>query len=348
MQVQNSPSFDDHEKVVPFEDPKTGLVGIIAVHSTRLGPAAGGCRMATYVSPQAALTDALRLSQGMSYKNAMAGLPAGGGKAVLYRSSPGASREAIFEAFGSAVDALGGQYITAEDVGTSVSDMQAVAQRTRFVAGLPSQNGRAGGDPSPWTALGVFVALQAAVGRPLAGARVAVQGLGSVGYKLCERLHAAGAILIVADVNQARADAARSMFSAEVVAVDRIHAVEADVFSPNALGASLNVATISELGAPVVCGGANNQLATTDDGQFLIERGITYAPDYVVNAGGIINVMAEYLSEPPEVVETRVRAIAERVKHVLAVASAEHAPPNQIADRMARERIERRSMKPAA
>lgn len=348
MQVQANASFDDHENVVAFEDQNTGLAGVVAIHSTHLGPAAGGCRMATYISPDAALTDALRLSQGMSYKNALAGLPAGGGKAVIYRSNPKASRAEIFEAFGAAVEALKGQYITAEDVGTSVADMQAVARRTGYVAGLPIQGGQAGGDPSPWTALGVFVALEAAAKRPLSNARVAVQGLGSVGFKLCERLHAAGARLVVADIDRARVAAAINQFGAEVVDVDKIHAVEADVFSPNALGSSLNIETIPELGAPVICGGANNQLATADDGLRLFTRGVVYAPDYVVNAGGIINVMAEYFQEPSAGVEARVLAIADRVRDILSTAAAEHTAPHQVADRMARARIDRQSVQSAA
>lgn len=347
MLPQSNASFDAHENVVAFEDEKTGLAGYIAIHSTHLGPAAGGCRVATYATPEAALTDALRLSQGMSYKNAMADLPAGGGKAVLYRMNPEAPREAVFEAFGAQVQALAGQYITAEDVGTCVADMQAVARKTGFVAGLPPQAGQAGGDPSPWTALGVFVSLEAAANRPLAGARVAVQGLGSVGFKLCERLHAAGARLVVADVDQARVELARRQFGAEIVDVERIHAVQADVFSPNALGASLNAATIPELGAPVICGGANNQLATSADGDRLARRGIVYAPDYVVNAGGIINVMAEYLKEPADAIEARVRAIADRVHEILGIAKAEHTATHAVADRMARDRIDR-SVRPAA
>lgn len=341
MGPENDPSFDDHEQVVPFEDRDTGLAGVIAIHSTRLGPAIGGCRMSTYAGPHTALTDALRLAQGMSYKNALAGLPAGGGKAVLYRVDPAAPRAAVFEAFGRAVEALGGAYITAEDVGTSVRDMQSVARATRYVAGLPHQVGLAGGDPSPWTALGVFAAMEAAATRPLRGARVAVQGLGSVGLRLAQRLHEAGARLVVADVDPQRTRDAAAAFGAEVVGVDSIHRADADVFSPNALGAVLNADTIPELGAPVVCGGANNQLATPEDGPRLLERAVRYAPDYVVNAGGIINVMAEYLKEPQAVVETRVRAIADRVRLILATAARERMSPHEVADGMARERIDR-------
>lgn len=334
------PNFDHHEKLVSVEDEATGLEGVIAIHSTALGPAAGGCRMAAYISQSAAVADALRLSRGMTYKNALADLPAGGGKAVLFRVNPDAPRQAIFEAFGRAVENLQGQYITAEDVGTGVADMQAVARRTRYVAGLPNRSGLAGGDPSPWTALGVFVALEAALDRPLAGARIAVQGLGSVGFKLCERLHAAGARLVVADIDRLRAAAAEEAFGAEVVALDRIWEVEADVFSPNALGAGLNADTIPDIRARVICGGANNQLASPEDGQRLFERGITYAPDYLVNAGGIINVMAEYLGEPAAAVEARVRQIGQRTKDVLAQAQAEGRPPHEVADAMARQRIE--------
>lgn len=336
-----NPSFDDHEQIVFVADERTGLAAIIAIHSTSLGPAAGGCRMATYLNADAALTDALRLSRGMSYKNALAELGAGGGKAVLYRVAPDAGRAAVFEAFGDAVEKLGGKYITAEDVGTSVADMEVVARRTRFVSGLPTQSGLAGGDPSPWTALGVFVSLKAALGRPLSDARVAVQGLGSVGYKLCERLHDAGAKLVVADVNQDRVRAAQHAFGAEVAAVDRIHAVAADVFSPNALGAVLNVETIPELGAPLICGGANNQLASVEDGMRLFARGVVYAPDYVVNAGGIINVMAEYNGESGAGVEGRVLRIGERVRDILDQGRAEGRPAHEIADQLARARIGR-------
>lgn len=334
--LTSHPDFDDHEQIVMLDDPTKGLTGIICIHSTALGPAAGGCRRANYDTPAAALTDALRLSQGMSYKNAMAGLSTGGGKAVLYNLDPGFSRETAWTAFGQAVENLRGRYITAEDVGTTVADMQIVASRTRFVAGLPNRFGKAGGDPSPWTALGVFIALQACLGRPLAGTRVAVQGLGAVGYKLCQRLHRAGARLVVADVDQNLTSRARREFGAQVVEIDRIHSASADAFSPNALGAVLNSETIPELGAPVVCGGANNQLATTRSGHALLERGVTYAPDYVVNAGGIINVMAEFHGEPASGVEARVLAIGERVSKLLERARTERRPPNEIADEVAR------------
>jgi len=345
--MMGDPNFDGHEAIVSFEDCQTGLAGVIAIHSTALGPAAGGCRMATYASKDAAVIDALRLSRGMSYKNALAELPAGGGKAVLYRVDPEASRAAVLKAFGGAVDNIGGQYITAEDVGTSVADMQVVARRTKFVSGLPKQSGLAGGDPSPWTALGVFVALQAAFEQPLRGARVAVQGLGSVGFKLCARLHQAGARLVVADVDRERTSAAQHAFRADIEPIDRIWEVDADVFSPNALGAGLNVCTIPAIKARLICGGANNQLASPEDGNRMFERKITYAPDYLVNAGGIINVLAEYFGEPGLIVEARMRKIGERTRSVLDQAKAADCPPHHVADRLAQERIRRRTAQSA-
>jgi leucine dehydrogenase len=348
MRAADNPSFDQHETVTFFDDEQTGLSGVIAVHSTALGPAAGGCRMATYANAEAALTDALRLSQGMSYKNALAELPAGGGKAVIFRASSLASREAIFSAFGAAVEAQGGAYVTAEDVGTTVDDMRVVRRQTRHVAGLPQLQGRAGGDPSPWTALGVFVAMEAAIGGSLAGKRVAVQGLGSVGAKLCARLHAAGASLVVADVDREKVEAAQLAFDAEAAPVHRIHAVDADVFSPNALGAVLNAETVPELGAPLVCGGANNQLADACAGRTLAERGVTFAPDYVANAGGIINVMAEHLGEPGFGIEARVRRIGSRVAAILAEARETRRPSHEVADAMARARIGRAGLSSAA
>lgn len=339
MSVQSNPHFDGHEQVVFIADEATGLGGIIAIHSTARGPAAGGSRCKTYATQGEALDDALRLSQGMSFKNAMADLPAGGGKSVIFQVGAPEDREAVFEAFGAEVDKLGGRYVTAEDVGTSVADMRAAARSTRYVAGLPSREGLAGGDPSPWTARGVFRAIEASAQRPLAGARVAVQGLGSVGFKLCGLLHAAGARLVVADVDAERVAAAVALYGAEREASERIHAAQADIFSPNALGAGLNALTIPELAAPVVCGGANNQLATAEDGVRLMRRGIVYVPDYVANAGGIINVMAEYFGEPAAAVAGRVDRIAERVRLVLDRAQAERRPPSEVADRMARERM---------
>ncbi len=336
MDPKKNPSFDGHEDVVFVGGEAQGFAGIIAVHSTAIGPAAGGCRIWDYDSADEALTDALRLSRGMTYKNAMADLPLGGGKAVIYRINT--DRVDAFQKFGEAVEAMGGKYITAEDVGASVADMRAIAGRTSYVAGIPKEHGQAGGDPSPMTALGTFVSIKALLGGSVQGRTITVQGVGNVGFNLCRLLSGEGAKIVVADVNKANLQRAE-VFGVEMAPVDQIHAVKADVFSPCALGAGLNAKTIPELGAPIICGAANNQLATEADGQRLVERGITYAPDYVVNAGGIINVSAEYLGEAADVVEARVHAIAPRLMRVLETAKSENITPHQAADRIVREKL---------
>ncbi len=337
MDPKANASFDNHEDVVFVGGEAQGFAGIIAIHSTAIGPAAGGCRIWDYDSAGDALTDALRLSRGMTYKNAMADLPLGGGKAVIYRINT--DRVEAFRAFGAAVEKLGGKYITAEDVGASVADMRAIADATSYVAGLPKEAGQAGGDPSPMTALGTFVSIKALLGGSVQGRTITVQGVGNVGFNLCRLLSEEGAKLVVSDVNKANLQRAEAL-GVEIAPVDQIHAVKADLFSPCALGAGLNPQTIPELGAPIICGAANNQLATEADGQRLVERGITYAPDYVVNAGGIINVSAEYLGEAADVVEARVRAIAPRVLRVLDIAKADNITPQAAADRIVREKLE--------
>jgi leucine dehydrogenase len=333
---KQNPSFDGHEQVVFVGGEAQGFAGIIAIHSTSIGPAAGGCRIWDYDSVEDALTDVLRLSRGMTYKNCMADLPLGGGKAVIYRLNT--DRIEAFQKFGEAVEKLGGRYITAEDVGATVADMRAIARATSYVAGLPKEQGQAGGDPSPMTALGVFVSIEALLGGSVQGRTIAVQGVGAVGFNLCKLLSDGGAKLVVADVNKTNLQRAE-LLGAEIAPVDQIHAVAADLFSPCALGAGLNAETIPELGAPIVCGAANNQLAGEEDGARLVARGIAYAPDYVVNAGGIINVSAEYLGEPADVVESRVRAIAPRLMRVLETAKSEDLTPHQAADRIVRERL---------
>jgi leucine dehydrogenase len=337
MDPKNNASFDNHEEVVAVGGEAQGFAGIIAVHSTVLGPAAGGCRIWDYDSAEDALTDALRLSRGMTYKNAMADLPLGGGKAVIYRINT--DRVDAFQKFGDAVEALGGRYITAEDVGATVADMRAIAGRTSYVAGLPKEAGQAGGDPSPATAFGVFVSIKALLGGSVHGRTIAVQGVGAVGFNLCKLLNEEGARIVVADVNRANLQRAEAL-GVEIAPVDQIHAVGADLFSPCALGAGLNERTIPELAAPIVCGAANNQLATEADGERLVARGITYAPDYVINAGGIINVCAEYLGEPADVVDGRLRAIAPRLLKVLEAAKSESVPPHVAADRIVRAKLE--------
>jgi leucine dehydrogenase len=326
-----------------INDTATGVTGVIAIHSTALGPAAGGCRLWNYESQEQLTNDAVRLARGMSYKNALAGLPFGGGKAVLQRPVGTFDREALFKVFADAVAALNGRYITAEDVGTSVSDMKLVRERTRYVAGLEPQDGKAGGDPSPWTALGVFKSMQAAskvaFGSEVRGLHIAVQGIGNVGAGLCRLLAEAGARLTLADIDTERARNLAYELGSAAVGVDEILEVEADILAPCALGAVLNVRSIPKLKVGLVCGGANNQLETDQDGEALVDKGIMYAPDYVVNAGGIINVAAEYLGETTAQVEHRLDEIAARLTLIMTRASSENLPAHRVADEMAQQLI---------
>ncbi|MFC6622425.1 Leu/Phe/Val dehydrogenase [Novosphingobium panipatense] len=336
-----------HRRMMPpmeyvrLSDEAAGLDGVIAIHSTARGPAAGGCRFWTYEDTSLAMADAFRLAEGMSYKNAMARLPFGGGKAVLRRPAGEFDRRALFEAFGEAVEKLDGRYVTAEDVGTNVGDMECVARHTRHVAGRTALPGLAGGDPSPWTALGVFEAMKAAVafrhGGTLSGMTVAISGVGNVGAGLARLLREAGANLVVADIDAARCARLADELGAAVVSVEEIAASPADVFAPCALGGALNAGTVAVLKAGIVCGAANNQLAEPDIAQALMARGISYAPDYVVNAGGIINVSAEYLGESEQEVRNRVLEIGPRTHEVLAIAADEGLSPNAVADRMAED-----------
>ncbi|WP_067735685.1 Leu/Phe/Val dehydrogenase [Novosphingobium naphthalenivorans] len=335
-----------HRMMPPMEyvrlhDEAAGLDGVIAIHSTARGPAAGGCRLWTYPDINTAMADAFRLAEGMSYKNAMAELPFGGGKAVLRKPEGPFDRRALFEAFGAAVERLGGRYVTAEDVGTSVADMEFVAHKTRHVAGRTSRPGFAGGDPSPWTALGVFEAMKAAVqfrfGGSLSGVTVAVQGVGSVGGELCRLLSEAGAKLVIADIDAARCERLASDLGAAIAPIHAIAAAQADVFAPCALGGALTEASVAAMKAGLVCGAANNQLGDTRAAQMLLECGIAYAPDYVVNAGGIINVSAEYLGETTQQVHERVLKIGPRTEAVLREAAQRKVSPSIVADRMAED-----------
>jgi leucine dehydrogenase len=330
-------------ETVRLEDKSAGLDGIIVVHSTTLGPGAGGCRLWHYPDLDQAFTDAFRLAEGMSYKNAMAGLPFGGAKAVLRRPDGPFDRAALFQAFGRAVAALGGRYVTAEDVGTSVADMQEVARETRHVAGLAAIGAAAGGDPSPWTAEGVFGAIEAgaafALGSDLKGLTVAVQGTGNVGGELCRRLADAGARLVIADVAPGRRDRLATILGARVVGADAIAAVEADIFVPCALGGVLDEPAVAAMKARLVCGGANNQLAAPEVAGMLRDRGIAYVPDYVANAGGIISVSAEYLGESAASVATRVAQIGPRVTAILEEASRRSLSPATVADETAERLI---------
>ena len=345
MEIFDMREFDHHELVVFGHDARTGLRAIIAIHSTTLGPAAGGCRMWPYKTTAEAVADVLRLSRGMSYKNAMAGLPLGGGKAVIIGDSQNGKSAELFEAFGRFVDSLGGRYITAEDVGTTTADMSSVARVTRYVAGLGAAPGVAGGDPGPKTALGVYLGIKAAVkfrlGRAdLQGVRVALQGLGGVGHHLCRHLAADGAELFVADVQPAAVERASELFKAHPVSPEEVLALDVDVFSPCALGGVLNSKSIPRLRARIVAGAANNQLAHDEDGAALQAAGILYAPDYVINGGGIISVSREYYGGSTEAqVIADIEAIPARLTEIFERARRENRPTNQVADQMARERL---------
>ena len=331
------------ERIVRIEDPASGLEGVIVIHSSRIGPAAGGCRLWHYPDAAALERDALRLAAGMSCKNALAGLPFGGGKAVLRRPHEPFDRERLFEAFGRAVSALEGHYVTAEDVGTSIADMTAAARFTTHVAGLPRDGDRPGGDPSPWTARGVSIAMEAAAQRRfgcgIAGLRVAIQGLGNVGAHLAHLLHAAGARLIIAETRPGVADRMARELDAVAMPPEAILDARADIFAPCALGSVLDADAVMRLKVGLVCGGANNVLAYAEVGDRLAARDILYAPDYVVNAGGIINVAAEYLGWDSAEVERRVASTGVRLGQVFAFADAEGLPPNLAADRLARRII---------
>lgn len=346
MQITHIPT-PSHEEVIRVADPEIGLVGFIAIHSTQLGPAAGGLRMKPYASEDAALTDVLRLSHGMTFKNAAAGLPLGGGKAVIIGDPARDKSEALLEAFGRAIAALKGRYRTAEDMGMSPADMAVIRRATEFVAGLPD-GPFASGDPSPVTARGIFNAIRCTARHrfgtdDLSGRRVALQGLGHVGWALAGMLHAAGARLIVADINAERVAEAVERFGAQMASVEEILRVEADILAPCAIGGVLNADTIPRLRVKAVAGGANNQLATPGDADALHERGILYAPDYVANAGGIINVATEILQ-----IRDRERFVTEKLAEaeatldaILSKAVARGLSPNRVADETVLARMDR-------
>lgn len=341
------PDFDDHEIVHFFTDRDSGLCAVIAVHSTHLGPAGGGVRFWHYDEPGDAVRDALRLSRGMSFKNAMAGLPLGGGKAVILADSNKTKTPEMLAAYGRAVEGLGGRYVTAEDVGMSVADMVALSEHTSHVAGLPVAAGSVGGDPGPHTSYGVFLGVKAAVRRALgkaslAGVHIAIQGAGSVASGLARRAAAEGARITLTDIDRGRAEALAAEVGGDVVAPESIMTLEADVLSPNALGATLTAESIAALRVPVVAGGANNQLATPEDGQLIHQRGILYAPDYVINAGGIINVSTEYLKDGDEAtVKGRIEQIPVRLEQIWAESAATGRNPAEVADSMAMRLIGR-------
>lgn len=345
MTVFEMPDYDGHEEVHFFADKATGYRGLIAIHDSTLGPACGGTRMWAYADSAAALTDALRLSRGMSYKNAMADLPLGGGKSVIIGDAGRDKTPAVMRAHGRAVESLGGRYVTAMDVGMTEADMETIATVTRHVSGY-RQPGKSGGDPSPMTAWGVYCGIRAAVkfalGRDdLKGLRVAVQGAGNVGYDAARYLTDAGATLVVADVNEGNVKRATETLGAKIVAPDVIHAEDVDVFAPCALGAILNDRTIPEIKAKIVAGGANNQLARPEiHGAAVAARGILYAPDYVINGGGIIRVCGQIYDWSDEAIRAKTEQIGATLTEVFSAAKAEGRPTHEVADRIARSRIE--------
>ncbi|WP_448549373.1 Leu/Phe/Val dehydrogenase [Thalassotalea fusca] len=331
--------FDDHEQVVFCSDEKSGLKAIIAVHSTKLGAAVGGCRLWDYASDEEALVDALRLSKGMTYKNAMAGLKMGGGKSVIIGDAKTIKSEALFKAFGNALNGLNGRYLSAEDVNITTGDIAIVNTVTPFVTGTEGKSG----NPAPFTALGTFLGIKASVkhkfGRDdLDGLRVSIQGLGSVGYYLCEHLHKAGAKLVVTDLNQQALDKVATEFGAEIVGLDEIYDQDVDIYAPCALGATINDNTIDRLKAKIIAGCANNQLAEARHGKALLDADILYAPDYVINAGGIINISFED-DYCPEKATKKVEEIYETLLNVYQKADEEGKPTAVVADEIAREII---------
>jgi leucine dehydrogenase len=329
-----------HEEVVMCSDPSIGYRGIIAVHSTKLGPALGGTRFWQYATDEEAIIDALRLSRGMTYKNAVAGLKLGGGKSIIIGDNKTTDRERIFRAHGRFVESLGGRYITAEDVGTSTKDMDYVKLETNHVAGLAGKSG----DPSPVTAHGVFRAVQASANHTwgsdsLEGKTVTIQGCGSVGTYLAKELHEAGARLIVSDIDSAKTARVAKLTGAKVVEGDAIFSADADIFSPCALGGIINDTTIPKLKVRIVAGGANNQLLEERHGDELMRRGILYAPDYVANAGGVINVYGEVAGWDAQKALDKADDIYDTVLKVFDIAEQMNIPKYEAADRLAERRL---------
>lgn len=333
-----------YEQVVYCHDTSTGLKAIICIHNTTLGPALGGCRMYPYATEEEAVTDALRLARGMTYKAAASGLNLGGGKSVIIGDPHKDKSEALFRSFGRYIETLGGRYITAEDVGTTTEDMVNIQVETSFVVGVDKTYGGSG-DPSPFTALGVFRGMKACAedkfgSTSLEGRTVAVQGLGHVGYYLCELLHKDGANLVVTDVRKENVERVVGEFGAKAVEPDEIMSVECDVFAPCALGGILHDESIPKLRCEVIAGAANNVLLEPRHGEALAGRGILYAPDYVINAGGLINVADELEGYNETRSTRRVMGIYESVKSIIAISKRDGSPTQTAADTLALERID--------
>lgn len=335
----------DYEQLVFCQDKTSGLKAIIAIHDTTLGPALGGTRMWNYASEEEAIEDALRLAKGMTYKNAAAGLNLGGGKTVIIGDPLKDKNEEMFRAFGRFIQGLNGRYITAEDVGTTVADMDLIHEETNYVTGISEAFGSSG-NPSPVTAYGVYVGMKAAAKEAfgsdsLKGKTIAVQGVGNVAYTLCEFLHEEGAKLVVADINQKSVDRAVEAFGAVQVGTDEIYSQDVDIFAPCALGAIINDNTIPQLKAKVIAGSANNQLKDTTHGDIIHEMGIVYAPDYVINSGGVINVADELYGYNHDRAMKRVAGIYDKIERIFEISKRDGIPTYVAADRLAEERIAR-------
>ncbi|MFB1050417.1 Glu/Leu/Phe/Val dehydrogenase [Paraliobacillus sp. JSM ZJ581] len=345
MGILNYMETYDYEQLVICQDRQSGLKAIIAIHDTTLGPALGGTRMWNYDSEDAAIEDALRLARGMTYKNAAAGLNLGGGKTVIIGDPKKDKNEAMFRAFGRYIQGLNGRYITAEDVGTTVKDMDIIHEETNYVAGISPAFGSSG-NPSPVTAYGVYKGIKAAAKEQfgtdlLEGKTISIQGIGNVAFTLCDYLHKEGAQLIVTDINKAAVEAAVNTYGAKAVDPADIYAEECDIYAPCALGATINDETIPKIKAKIIAGAANNQLKDKAHGDKLHERGILYAPDFVINAGGVINIADELNGYNKDRALKKVDMIYDNLLEIFTIAKRDNIPTYAAAERMAEERIQR-------
>lgn len=342
MGVFENIQAENYEQIIFCNDSRVGLKAIIAKHNTALGPATGGCRMWNYRSEEEALTDVLRLAKGMTYKAAISGLSMGGGKAVIIGDASQKSPE-LLRRFGEFVESLQGSYVTAKDVGIDSADLKIIKTRTKHILGIAGEE-NSSGDPSPLTAWGIYngmrAAARAAFGtQSLKGLKVALQGLGAVNYHLAKHLHREGAVLLGSDINREAIDRAKAEFGLQVVNPDSIYAAECDIFSPGALGGILNSQSIPQLKCKAIAGGANNQLATEADGEALLKRGILYAPDYAINAGGLINIYHEREGYNRERAYAHVEKVHDTIKTILEASAADRIPSNIVANRMAENRV---------
>jgi len=342
MNVSLSPSYDNHKKVVFIDDDQTGLIAIIAIHNTNLGPAVGGCRMYPYLDIDEALEDVLRLSRGMTYKSALAGLPMGGGKAVIIGDPATQKSPELLRKMGQFIDSLDGQYISAEDSGTGVGDLKLMSEETPHVLGINDEQ-EFRGDPSPLTAHGIFCGIKAAIAhkydRPsLNGVRIAIQGVGAVGQHLTKELITAGADVFAADVNPCNLNIVQGL-GAEIINVDQVISFDADVFAPCAMGGIINDTSISKLSASIVAGGANNQLALPRHGEMLRKRGVLYAPDFVINAGGIIEICRQYQNASVSSCYSQIEEIGTTLTHIFERSEEQKNSANVVAEQIAEQRF---------